>query len=86
METTSRGLRRAVETCADKSAASGGDSGAHWAQGRALLNRKLFLCPRARFEIQTDVQTEQCARKTVRAKHEVWCSEVSRESILNSSF
>ena len=49
---------RAAETCADKSAASGGVSGAHWAQGRARLNRKLFLCLRAHFQIQTDVQLE----------------------------
>ena len=54
---------RAAETCADKSAASGSISGAHWAQGRARLIRNLFPHPRARFEIQTDMQTEPRDRK-----------------------
>ena len=62
---------RAAETCADKSAASGGVSGAHWAQGRARLNRELFLCLRAHFQIQTDVQLELRDQKSVWAKHGV---------------
>ena len=48
-----------------------GISGAHWAQGRADGMLKLFFCLRARFEIQTDVQTEPRDQKTVWAKYEV---------------
>ena len=47
---------------------------------------KLFFLLRARFEIQTDVQTERRDRKSVRAKHGVLAADVSRETILNSSF
>ena len=36
----------------------GGDSGAHWAQGRAPLNQNLFPHSRAHAQIQTDMQTE----------------------------
>ena len=79
---------RAAETCADKSAASGSISGAHWAQGRAFGKLKQFLLPRAHVQIQTDVQTEPRDRKTVRAEHGVSAERrnVSRETILNSSF
>ena len=62
---------RAAETCADKSAASGGDSVAHRAQERAGLNRKLFPHPRAHFQIQTDVQTEPSDQKSAWAEHRV---------------
>ena len=41
----------------------GGDSGAHWAQGRADGKLELFLYPRAHAQIQTDMQPEPCARK-----------------------
>ncbi len=92
-ESASHGPRavfvRAAETCADKSAAFGRDSGAHWAQGRADGILKLFFCPRAHAQIQTDVQTEPSDQKSVWAKHRVLgnSSEVSRETRNpNSSF
>ena len=68
------------------SSASGGDSGAHWAQGRANGKLNLFFLPRAHTQIQTDVQTERRDRKSARAKHGVLAENVSCETILNSSF
>ena len=71
---------RAAETCADKSAALRRRFRRALGTGRAFGKLKMFLCPRARFQIQTDVQTEPRDRKTVRAKHEVPAAIVSRET------
>ena len=54
---------RAVETCADKSAALRRRFRRALGTGRARLNQKLFPYPRAHSQIQTDVQTEPCERK-----------------------
>ncbi len=50
---------------------------------RADGKLKLFLCPRAHAQIQTDVQTERRDRKTVWAEHRVGVRRpnVSRETI-----
>ena len=67
---------RTAETCAGQVLRPyGGDSGAHWAQGRARLNRKLFLYLRAQFEIQTDMQTELRDQKSVWARIDVFAAE-----------